>query len=77
MLDMEEIDIDFVNLAGIDLDAMEWKPGGKKEYEIRRRRSAGSSKNSKVNRAIIISSADTECFVVMSRQCGNNYFDGW
>lgn len=34
MLDMEEIDIGFVNLTGIDLHELNWKPAEKKQYEI-------------------------------------------
>lgn len=33
MLDMDEIDLGFVNLPGINLDEVDWKPG-KKEYEV-------------------------------------------
>lgn len=33
MLDMNEIDLGFVNIEGINLDDVDWKPG-KKEYEI-------------------------------------------
>lgn len=34
MLDMNEIDLGFVNIEGINLDDVDWKPGQKKEYEI-------------------------------------------
>lgn len=34
VLDMQEIDLGFIALPGIDLDAAEWKPGGKVEYEV-------------------------------------------
>lgn len=33
MLDMDEIDLGFVSLPGINLDEVDWKPG-KKEYEV-------------------------------------------
>ena len=33
MLDMNEIDLGFVNIEGINLDEVDWKPG-KKEYEV-------------------------------------------
>lgn len=34
ILDMDEIDLGFIAIPGIDLDAAEWKPGGKTEYEV-------------------------------------------
>lgn len=34
ILDMPEIDLGFVSIAGIDIDAIEWKPDGKAEYVV-------------------------------------------
>lgn len=34
ILDMQEIDLGFINIAGINIDAVEWKPDGKVEYNV-------------------------------------------
>lgn len=33
-LDMDEIDLSFVNINGFDLDEIDWKPGEKQQYEV-------------------------------------------
>lgn len=35
ILDMQEIDLGFIALPGIDIDAVEWKPDGKVEYAVK------------------------------------------